>query len=72
MPRRNKQPWSELSSGKKAGILGAVALQAVIATFAQRDLSSRPSSKVRGPKVLWRVLTLNTLGALAYFLVGRA
>jgi hypothetical protein len=49
-----------------------VALQAVLAAFAQRDLGSRTPAEVRGPKVLWRVLTLNTIGAVAYLVVGRA
>jgi hypothetical protein len=69
---RSKKPsWSELSGGKKAGVLALVAVQAVLAAFAQRDLSSRSSRQLRGPKVLWRVATLNTGGAIAYFLVGR-
>jgi hypothetical protein len=66
-----KQRWSELSSRQKATILGIVALQAVLAAAAQRDLSSRTAGQVRGPKIVWRVLTTNTLGALAYFVAGR-
>ena len=66
-----KQRWSELSSRQKVSILGVVALQAVLAAAAQRDLSSRSSGEVRGPKGVWRVLTMNTFGALAYFAVGR-
>ena len=66
-----KQPWSELSTTQKATILGLIAVQAVLVGSAQRDLSSRGDGQTRGPKLVWRVLTMNTLGALLYFAVGR-
>jgi hypothetical protein len=66
-----KQRWSELSTGQKASILGLVAVQAVLVAAAQRDLSGRSRGQLRGPKILWRVLTMNTIGTLAYFTVGR-
>ena len=67
-----RQHWSDLSSRQKASILGFVALQAVLVTAAQRDLSSRDDSQVRGPRLLWRILTTNTIGTIAYFAIGRA
>ena len=66
-----KPRWSELSSRQKATILVVVAVQAALAAAAQRDLSGRGAGQVRGPKILWRVLTMNTIGALAYFAAGR-
>ena len=66
-----KPRWSELSLRQKAMILGVVAVQAALAAAAQRDLSGRGAGQVRGPKVLWRLLTMNTMGALAYFAAGR-
>jgi len=66
-----RKRWSDLSTGQRVGILVLVAIQAVLAAFAQRDLSSRPAGQVRGPKLLWRVATLNSVGAVAYLLVGR-
>jgi hypothetical protein len=66
-----KRRWAELSSKQKATILGLVAVQAALAAAAQRDLSSRGSEQVRGPKILWRILTMNTAGSLAYFAAGR-
>src|SRR4051812_37740244 len=33
---------------------------------AQRDLSSRRADQVRSPKLLWRMLGMNTLGTFAY------
>ncbi len=67
-----KQRWSELTSAQKSRILVLVAIQAVLAALAQRDLSSRGREQVRGPKLLWRVLVLNPVGAIAYLLVGRS
>ena len=64
-----KKRWSELSSRQKATVLGLVAAQAVLVAAAQRDLSSR--AQVRGPKLLWRIMTTNTIGAVAYFVAGR-
>jgi hypothetical protein len=37
-----------------------------------RDLKRRPSSQVRGSKRLWRIVSAaNTLGSLAYLVIGR-
>ncbi len=66
-----KEPWSELSTTQKATILGLIAVQAVLVGSAQRDLSTRSDGQTRGPKLLWRVLTMNTVGAILYFVVGR-
>jgi hypothetical protein len=65
------QRWSDLSSRQKVSVLGFVALQAVLVAAAQRDMSGRRADQVRGPKVLWRLLGMNTLGTLAYFVIGR-
>ena len=66
-----KQRWADLTSRQKASVLGLIAVQAILVAAAERDLSSRNAAQVRGPKALWRVLTLNTVGAVAYFVVGR-
>ena len=66
-----KPRWSELSLRQKAMILGVIAVQAALAAAAQHDLSARGAGQVRGPKLLWRVVTMNTVGALAYFAVGQ-
>jgi hypothetical protein len=66
-----KRKWSDLSGKQRAGVLVLIALQAVLTAFAQRDLSARGADEIRGPKLLWRFVTLNTLGAVAYVVVGR-
>lgn len=53
-------------------VIAAVLVQAAIAAVTVRDLNQRPAEAVRGPKPLWRLLgSANTLGSLAYWLVGR-
>jgi hypothetical protein len=54
-------------------LLAAIlAAHAVIASFTWRDLRNRSVDEVRGSKRLWRAASaLNTLGSMAYFLVGR-
>jgi hypothetical protein len=46
-------------------------VQAALAAWAQHDLGMRTASELRGPKVLWRLLVLNSVGAIAYILIGR-
>ena len=56
--------------GKAATIaLGAVSV-ALIA-FAERDLQRRPARQIRGPRLLWRLVSLNAVGALGYLRWGR-
>jgi hypothetical protein len=44
----------------------------VVVTLTWRDIRSRPSGRVRGPKKLWLVVSaLNTGNAAIYWLVGR-
>ena len=71
LKRGSKREWSELTTRERAGIVGMAALQTALAVIAQHDLSSRPDDGIRGPRLLWRVLTLNTGGAIAYLLFGR-
>jgi hypothetical protein len=66
-----KKRWSDLTPQQKSGVLAMIAVQAVLAALAQRDLSSRSAGQVRGPKMLWRFLTLNSVGAIAYLVFGR-
>ena len=66
-----KKRWSELTPQQRGGVIALVAVQAALAAFAQRDLGTRSEADLRGPKLMWRILTLNTFGALAYIVVGR-
>jgi hypothetical protein len=56
----------------KEVVVAVVAVQAVSAAFAFRDLARRTDDEVRGPKLLWRVLIgVNPGNSLAYWLLGR-
>jgi hypothetical protein len=45
----------------------------VVAACTWRDIDRRPAERVRGSKTVWKVASaLNTLGALAYWVAGRA
>jgi hypothetical protein len=48
------------------------AVHAPVAALTWQNLRDRPPAQVRGNKQLWRIASvLNTLGSVAYWLVGR-
>ncbi|HEX3931119.1 MAG TPA: hypothetical protein VHW64_10455 [Nocardioides sp.] len=56
----------------KEVVIAVVAVEAVSAAFAFRDLARRSDDQVRGPKLLWRVVMgLNPGNSLAYWVLGR-
>lgn len=67
-----KRKWSELSpKARKLIIVGGIAQVALI-SIAHADISRRTPEQVRGPKRMWRLLTLiNFAGPIAYFVAGR-
>jgi hypothetical protein len=66
-----KKKLSERSPVEKA-ILGVMLLVSLaVVGFAERDLRQRPEEQVRGSKLVWRLASLNALGALAYLGLGR-
>ncbi|MGH7609032.1 MAG: hypothetical protein ACREOD_03660 [Candidatus Dormibacteria bacterium] len=53
-------------------LLSYLPIHLAVVAFTWRDLGRRPPEQVRGSQGLWRLASaLNTLGALAYWLVGR-
>lgn len=70
MPRRTR--WADLSPRGRAFVVVAAAAEIVLTTIAMRDLSRRPRTQVRGPKWLWRLVSLvQPVGPVAYLLLGR-
>ena len=68
----SKKRWKDLTPNQRALAVGGAVLQITLLALAQRDLSRRPAEQVRGPKWLWRIVTLvNFVGPLAYFCRGR-
>ena len=67
-----KIPFSQRPPREQAQIVAFIALSLVVVAAAQNDLRRRPASRIRGSKTLWRLLSLNALGALIYLRWGRA
>jgi hypothetical protein len=68
-PRRQS---SQRTLGQQLVALVAMALSVTIVTVAEGDIQRRPAEQVRGSKLLWRLLSLNALGALGYLMWGRS
>ena len=64
--------WSDLSPGQQTAVLVLGSVQLSLAATAWTDLARRPTSGVRGPKLLWAgVIAVNWVGPFAYFRWGR-
>ncbi|UGS38114.1 PLD nuclease N-terminal domain-containing protein [Capillimicrobium parvum] len=67
-----KQRWSDLSPGRRTGILAAGVVQIALLVAALVDLRRRPADEVNGDKRLWAALSfVNYVGPIAYFAFGR-
>lgn len=67
-----KKKWSELSPTARTAIVGLGAVEVVLTTVAMRDLRRRDAAAVRGPKALWKALSVvQPVGPVAYLLWGR-
>jgi hypothetical protein len=70
--RRKKMTWSEMSAGRKAGVLVMGTVQMILAAAAWRDLAKRPDEQVNGSKGVWvAIIAINWIGPIAYFVRGR-
>lgn len=67
-----RKRWSELTSGQRAAVLVAAAVEVVLTTTALVDLARRPSAEVRGSKPLWVLgCFVQPVGPIAYLAFGR-
>ncbi|MGZ4166765.1 MAG: hypothetical protein ACXVRW_05775 [Solirubrobacteraceae bacterium] len=61
-----------LSPTARAAVWAVVAFEAALIVATERDIQRRPADRIRGPKLLWRVIaTQNVLGPAVYFRLGR-
>jgi hypothetical protein len=61
-----------LSRAQRRALLGALALEGALIALTERDIARRPADRIRGPKLLWRIVaTQNVVGPAAYAFVGR-
>jgi hypothetical protein len=68
---RRGEGLNELSAPRRAIAVVLFALSLGIVTAAERDIQRRTDSEVRGSRVVWRLVSLNAVGALGYFRWGR-
>jgi hypothetical protein len=72
LPRRTR--WHDLTGRQRAMVITRGTVQIGLLAAALKDLRRRPADAVRGPKVVWVVVSgVNYLGLgpLAYFAFGR-
>lgn len=66
-----KKRYSEMGSAAKAAVLLLTAVSLLLVGTAERDIAQRDGDEVRGSRAIWRLVSLNALGALAYLGFGR-
>ena len=66
-----KKPLSERSPAERAATAAIFVVSLGIVLGAERDIQRRSAGSIRGSRLLWRVFSMNALGALAYFRWGR-
>jgi hypothetical protein len=71
MTSGNKTNWKDMSLATRAWISAVTGVSLVLVAAAERDIQRRPADQLRGSKPLWRLVCLNGLGAINYFLWGR-
>jgi hypothetical protein len=63
---QDQRPW-----WRSAKATGLIAISLATVALAERDIHHRETNEIRGSKLLWRLASLNALGALAYLKWGR-
>jgi hypothetical protein len=67
-----KTRWEDLDDQQRRMVVVGAFVQVTLQFVALRDLRHRPKELVRGPKWAWVPATsVNFVGPVAYFLVGR-
>lgn len=67
-----KKSWAEMTSAQRAGVVVGGVLELAATAVTLRDLSRRPASQVRGPKLLWvAACAVQPFGPMAYWMYGR-
>jgi hypothetical protein len=67
-----KKSWAELPPRVRTIIIAAGAVELALLAAAQIDITLRPSDRIRGSKLRWRLVSLlNVVGPILYFWRGR-
>ncbi len=65
------EQFKERSPAQRFWVLGLIVVSLGVVTAAERDIQRRPADRVRGSKLLWRLVCLNAVGSASYFRWGR-
>jgi hypothetical protein len=61
-----------LKPATRRAVWALLAVELVLIAAVERDIQRRPADRIRGPKLVWRVLaTQNLVGPAAYLGFGR-
>lgn len=75
MVRMARPKWSDLDRRVRGLIIAAAVLEGCLKAAALADIARRPSSAIRGRKLVWVpiLILVNSVGAapVAYFVFGR-
>ena len=64
-------PFRERPPAQRALLSVVIAIAVAFVFATEVDIQRRPVDQIRGSKLLWRALSLNALGAIAYRRWGR-
>lgn len=72
MAQKKKKKWSDLSTPAKVAVVVGSLVELALTAVAMRDLSKRSADEVRGPKWIWRLVSLvQPVGPILYLVLGR-
>ena len=64
--------YRRLGPAARRAVWALLAVELVLIAAVERDIQRRPADRIRGPKLLWRVVaTQNLVGPAAYLVLGR-
>jgi hypothetical protein len=64
--------YRRLGPAARRAVWALLAVELVLIAAVERDIQRRPAERIRGPKLLWRVVaTQNLIGPAAYLGLGR-
>jgi len=63
--------FSQKSPTQRFAAFAVLVVSLGLVTVAERDIQRRPAERIRGNKLLWRLICSNALGAVGYLRWGR-
>jgi hypothetical protein len=67
----SKKRFKEMSPARRMWAYALTAVSVALVLAAERDIGRRSETELLGSKRMWRLLSLNALGAITYFQWGR-